>query len=101
MFQSDVKSLVAYSSVSHMGLLSGGILSGSLMGLFGGFVIVMCHGLVSSLLFYLIGAIYGLSGGRVFAGLFGLLFLFPFFGSIVFVALSANFRVPPFFEVVG
>jgi len=88
LFQSDVKSLVAYSSVSHMGLLTGGLMSGSSIGLFGGFVVVMCHGLISSLLFYLVGLTYGVVSSRVFAGLFGLLFLFPFFCLFFFLCLG-------------
>jgi len=101
LFQSDAKSMVAYSSVSHMGLLTGGILSGSSTGLMAGFVVVLCHGLVSSLLFYFVGLVYRFSGGRTFSGLFGLLFLMPFFGYIFFVALAANFRVPPFLSLLG
>lgn len=101
LFQSDVKSLVAYSSVSHMGLLTGGIISGSYIGLVGGFIVALCHGLVSSLLFYSVGLLYGVSGGRTFSSLFGLLFLFPFFGYLVFVALAANFSVPPFVSLFG
>jgi NADH:ubiquinone oxidoreductase subunit 4 (subunit M) len=100
-FQSDAKSLVAYSSVSHMGLLTGGIMRGRYIGLISGFIVVLCHGLVSSLLFYCVGLVYGLSGGRTFSRLFGLLFLFPFFGYIVFVALAANFSVPPFISLLG
>jgi len=101
LFQSDAKSIVAYSSVSHMGLLTGGILSGSHIGLMAGFIVILCHGLVSSLLFYFVGLVYGFSGGRTFSGLFGLLFLIPFFGYVMFVALAANFRVPPFLSLLG
>lgn len=101
MFQSDSKSLVAYSSVSHMGLLTGGLLRGTVLGLFSGFLIVLCHGLISSLLFYFIGLIYSISRSRVFARLFGLMFVFPFFGYMFFTALAGNFRVPPFLRLLA
>jgi NADH-quinone oxidoreductase subunit M len=84
-----------------MGLLTGGILSGSSTGLIAGFLVVLCHGLVSSLLFYFVGLVYGFSGGRTFSGLFGLIFLIPFFGYLMFVALAANFSVPPFLRLLG
>lgn len=100
-FQSDRKSLVAYSSVSHMGLLTGGLLSGTVLGLFSGFLVVLCHGLISSLLFYFIGLVYSVSGSRVFARLFGIMFVFPYFGYIFFTALAGNFRVPPFLSLLA
>lgn len=100
-FQSDRKSLVAYSSVSHMGLLTGGLLRGTVLGLFSGFLIVLCHGLISSLLFYFIGLIYSVSSRRVFASLFGMMFLFPFFGYMFFTALAGNFSVPPFLRLLA
>lgn len=99
--QSDGKSLVAYSSISHMGLLTGGLLRGRVVGLLGGFIVVLSHGLVSSFLFYLVGVIYSVSISRVFAGMFGLFFILPFIGYAAFIGLSANFRVPPFLRLVG
>lgn len=100
-FQSDRKSLVAYSSVSHMGLLTGGLLRGTVLGLFRGFLVVLCHGLISSLLFYFVGLIYSISRRRVFASLFGIIFVFPFFGYMMFTALAGNFRVPPFLRLLA
>lgn len=100
-FQSDRKSLVAYSSVSHMGLLTGGLLRGTVLGLFCGFLVILCHGLISSLLFYFVGLIYSVSRRRVFARLFGLMFVFPFFGYMFFTALAGNFRVPPFLRLLA
>lgn len=100
-FQSDRKSVVAYSSVSHMGLLTGGLLSGTVLGLFSGFLVVLCHGLISSLLFYFIGLLYSVSGSRAFASLFGIMFVFPFFGYMMFTALAGNFRVPPFISLLA
>lgn len=92
---------MAYSSVSHMGLLTGGLLRGTVLGLFSGFLIVLCHGLISSLLFYFVGLVYSISRRRVFARLFGLMFVFPFFGYMFFTALAGNFRVPPFIRLLA
>jgi len=53
--QSDIKILIAYSSVSHMGLVVSGILSLSLWGITGGLILILAHGLRSSGLFCLGG----------------------------------------------
>jgi NADH-ubiquinone oxidoreductase chain 4 len=56
--QVDLKSLVAYSSVSHMGLALCGILIINFWGLEGSYLIIIAHGLCSSGLFCLVNLIY-------------------------------------------
>lgn len=51
--QSDLKSLIAYSSVRHIGLIIAGILSNTKLGINGAIAIIIAHGLRSSLLFYI------------------------------------------------
>lgn len=51
--QTDIKSLIAYSSVAHMGLVLGGIMTLRDWGIIGAFVIIVAHGLCSSGLFCL------------------------------------------------
>jgi len=58
MRQSDMKALVAYSSVSHMGLVVGGLVSGKFTSYLGSLLIILAHGLCSSALFALLGVIY-------------------------------------------
>lgn len=56
--QTDVKSLVAYSSVAHIGLVLFGLVSNSYLGLSGAVIIIVSHGLCSSGLFSLVGIAY-------------------------------------------
>lgn len=53
LYQPDIKSLIAYSSVSHIGLVLGGLMTLSYWGVYGGLVIIIAHGLCSSGLFCL------------------------------------------------
>lgn len=62
--QSDIKALVAYASVAHIGLILGGIRSGREIGLVGRLSIRISHGLCSSGLFVLVGIVYRLTDTR-------------------------------------
>nr|QTA71729.1 NADH dehydrogenase subunit 4 [Rectidens sumatrensis] len=63
--QVDVKSLVAYSSVGHMSLVLGGLMSESFWGLGGSYLLMLAHGLSSCGLFYLVGELYKVYGSRM------------------------------------
>jgi len=56
--QVDLKALVAYSSVSHMGILVGGLMRFSLAGLKGGVLMLVTHGLTSSCMFLVLFLFY-------------------------------------------
>ncbi len=56
--QKDMKKLIAYSSVAHMGFVTLGIFSASLQGLHGAIAQMISHGLISAALFFSIGSIY-------------------------------------------
>jgi NADH:ubiquinone oxidoreductase subunit 4 (subunit M) len=56
--QGDIKSLVAYSSVSHMGIILTGVLVFSQIRVFGSFIIILTHGFCSSALFFIVGRLY-------------------------------------------
>lgn len=62
--QSDIKSLIAYSSVSHMGLVLGGIMTINSWGYYGALIIIIAHGLCSSGLFCLANISYERLGRR-------------------------------------
>lgn len=62
--QSDVKSLIAYSSVSHIGLVLGGIMTINSWGYYGALIIMIAHGLCSSGLFCLANISYERLGSR-------------------------------------
>jgi len=69
--QSDLKSLIAYSSISHMGVILGGVLCLSSMSNKGAFVIILGHGFCSSALFFLVNFQYERSYSRQLLSLSG------------------------------
>ena len=56
--QKDMKKLIAYSSVAHMGFVTLGIFSANIQGLHGAIIQMISHGLISAALFFSIGSIY-------------------------------------------
>nr|YP_009774168.1 NADH dehydrogenase subunit 4 [Caulacanthus okamurae]QIZ74785.1 NADH dehydrogenase subunit 4 [Caulacanthus okamurae] len=96
--QIDLKKIIAYSSVSHMGFVTLGIFSFNLQGLEGSILLMLSHGLVSSALFFCVGILYDRYKTRVikyYTGLmqvmplFGLFFLFFIFTSMGFPGTSS------------
>jgi NADH:ubiquinone oxidoreductase subunit 4 (subunit M) len=77
--QVDIKALVAYSSVVHIGILLSGISTIMLIGFDGALIIMVGHGLVSSGLFFLVGCVYDRSGSRRLLLNKGIMVLFPRF----------------------
>lgn len=93
--QSDMKSLIAYSSVGHIGLLIGGVASFTEWGIKGALAIIVAHGLTSSGLFCLANITYEISHTRSLTLTKGLLFSMPIIALIWFLILSANIAAPP------
>src|SRR5258708_5016034 len=58
LMQEDVKKLIAYSSVAHMGFVTMGIFAGTMQGVAGGVFQMVSHGIVSGALFLCVGVIY-------------------------------------------
>ena len=58
--QKDMKKLIAYSSVAHMGFVTLGIFSANIQGLHGAIIQMISHGLISAALFFSIGSIYNI-----------------------------------------
>ena len=56
--QEDMKKLIAYSSVAHMGFVTLGIFSSNIQGLHGAIIQMISHGVISAALFFSIGSIY-------------------------------------------
>lgn len=76
--QRDVKALIAYSSVAHMGLMLGGLITFRVNGWQGGLIIILAHGIASSGLFALAGLQYEFFSSRSVVLNKGLLCVFPF-----------------------
>nr|WOE90971.1 NADH dehydrogenase subunit 4 [Triplophysa yarkandensis macroptera] len=99
--QTDLKSLIAYSSVSHMGLVAGGILIQTPWGFTGATILMIAHGLVSSALFCLANTAYERTHSRTMVLARGLQMVFPLTAVWWFVANLANLALPPLPNLMG
>ena len=87
--QNDLKRMVAYSSVSHMGFVLVGLASLSGIGISGAFFHMISHGLISPALFLIVGVIYDRTGNRQmenFSGLAAKMPVYTFFTALFFFA---------------
>nr|ARH54320.1 NADH dehydrogenase subunit 4 [Curculionidae sp. 6 AH-2016] len=99
--QSDMKMLIAYSSVSHMGLVLCGILTMNLLGFWGALVLMLAHGLCSSGLFCLANLVYERSYSRSIYLNKGMLNIFPNLSLWWFLLCSSNMAAPPSLNLLG
>nr|YP_009020465.1 NADH dehydrogenase subunit 4 [Geocharax gracilis]CDN85554.1 NADH dehydrogenase subunit 4 [Geocharax gracilis] len=99
--QVDVKSLIAYSSVAHMGLVLGGLVLMSNWGLSGAVVVMVGHGLCSSGLFCLANIVYERLGSRSLMVGKGLLNFMPNLGLLWFLLCIGNMAAPPTLNLLG
>ena len=101
MVQPDLKRLVAYSSVSHLGLVMLGIFAGNLAGLQGGILQMVNHGLTTGALFLLVGMIYDRRHTRLIADYGGLWRQMPVFAVFFLVVMFASIGLPGLNGFVG
>jgi NADH:ubiquinone oxidoreductase subunit 4 (subunit M) len=94
--QRDFKMLVAYSSVCHMGYVVCGGYSLCFVGLIGGMVILFCHGICSSCLFFLFNLLYLRSFSRRRVVCKGGSYSFRYFSYVFLVFFAFNMGMPPF-----
>nr|YP_009159084.1 NADH dehydrogenase subunit 4 [Odontobutis interrupta]AKP55329.1 NADH dehydrogenase subunit 4 [Odontobutis interrupta] len=99
--QTDLKSLIAYSSVGHMGLVAGGILTQTSWGLTGALILMIAHGLTSSALFCLANINYERTHSRTMLLARGLQMLLPLMAAWWFMASLANLALPPLPNLMG
>nr|BBB04542.1 NADH dehydrogenase subunit 4 [Neobythites unimaculatus] len=99
--QTDLKSLIAYSSVSHMGLVVGGILIQTPWGFTGALILMIAHGLTSSALFCLANTNYERTHGRTMILARGLQTVLPLMTTWWFIASLANLALPPLPNLMG
>nr|ART65362.1 NADH dehydrogenase subunit 4 [Xenotoca variata] len=93
--QTDLKSLIAYSSVSHMGLVTAGILIQTPWGFTGALILMIAHGLTSSALFCLANTNYERTHSRTMLLARGLQMALPLMTAWWFIASLANLALPP------
>nr|WNH20785.1 NADH dehydrogenase subunit 4 [Archosargus rhomboidalis] len=99
--QTDLKSLIAYSSVSHMGLVVGGILIQTPWGFSGALILMIAHGLTSSALFCLANTNYERTHSRTMILARGLQMVLPLMTAWWFIASLANLALPPLPNLMG
>nr|APX40546.1 NADH dehydrogenase subunit 4 [Labidostomis ghilianii] len=99
--QSDIKSLIAYSSVAHMGLVLAGIMTMSLWGFYGSLILMVGHGLCSSGLFCLANMSYERVGSRSLYLNKGMINIMPSFSFWWFILLACNMAAPPSLNLLG
>nr|ASY98665.1 NADH dehydrogenase subunit 4 [Polyspilota griffinii] len=99
--QVDMKSLIAYSSVAHMGLVVGGLMTLNVWGFYMTFVLMIAHGLCSSGLFCLANISYERLGSRSLLINKGLLNLMPSMALWWFLLSSCNMAAPPSLNLLG
>nr|ARH54411.1 NADH dehydrogenase subunit 4 [Hippodamia undecimnotata] len=99
--QSDLKALIAYSSVVHMGLLLAGLMSLNIWGISGSLVMMLAHGLCSSGLFVLVNLNYERIFSRSIFINKGLMNLVPYLSLWWFLLVVANMAAPPSLNLLG
>ena len=94
MAQKDLKKLVAYSSVSHMGYVMLGMASFTTQGLNGAVLQMFNHGTITGMLFLLVGVIYDRAHHRDIDGFGGLAAVMPVYTGITALAFFASMGLP-------
>ncbi|TSD67557.1 NADH-quinone oxidoreductase subunit M [Inquilinus sp. KBS0705] len=99
--QRDLKRMIAYSSVSHMGFVLLGIASGTAEGVSGAVLQMVSHGFLSTMLFFLVGVIYNRVHDRDIYNFRGLGTLMPKYTVYIMVAFFASLGLPGFSAFVA
>nr|AFJ95732.1 NADH dehydrogenase subunit 4 [Frankliniella intonsa]WKD81358.1 NADH dehydrogenase subunit 4 [Frankliniella intonsa]WKD82255.1 NADH dehydrogenase subunit 4 [Frankliniella intonsa]WKD82268.1 NADH dehydrogenase subunit 4 [Frankliniella intonsa]WKD82281.1 NADH dehydrogenase subunit 4 [Frankliniella intonsa] len=99
--QSDLKSLIAFSSVAHMSIVILGLVIFNDMGLKGSLMMMLAHGLCSSCMFFLANVIYERSGTRSIFLNKGLMNLYPSYSLWWFFFCSFNMACPPSLNLIS
>jgi len=99
--QTDLKKLVAYSSVSHMGFVMLGIFSLTAAGLNGAVAVMFSHGVVTGMLFLIVGIVYDRAHTREIAKIGGLSQAMPVTGGLLAFAAFASLGLPGLSGFVG
>jgi NADH-quinone oxidoreductase subunit M len=101
MAQSDIKKLVAYSSVAHLGFCMLGIFSGSLAGAQGGVLQMINHGLSTGALFLLVGILYERTHRRGVDDFGGMAKVMPVYATVFMIVTLSSIGLPGLNGFVG
>ncbi|TVR49165.1 MAG: NADH-quinone oxidoreductase subunit M, partial [Rhodobacteraceae bacterium] len=101
LMQEDMKKLIAYSSVAHMGFVTMGIFAANQQGLDGAIFQMISHGFISGALFLAVGVIYDRMHTREIAAYGGLINRMPVYAAIFLLFTMANVGLPGTSGFVG
>jgi NADH-quinone oxidoreductase subunit M len=101
LMQEDMKKLIAYSSVAHMGFVTMGIFAATAQGVGGGIFQMISHGIVSGALFLCVGVVYDRLHTREIAAYGGLVNRMPLYALVFLVFTMANVGLPGTSGFVG
>lgn len=101
LMQEDMKKLIAYSSVAHMGFVTMGIFTGTVQGIEGGIFQMISHGFISGALFLCVGVVYDRMHTREIAAYGGLVNRMPIYAFTFMVFTLANVGLPGTSGFVG
>lgn len=99
--QEDVKQVVAYSSVSHMGVIVLGTFALNVEGISGSIFLMIAHGVVSGALFLLVGVIYDRRHTKLMFEFGGLASVMPRYATIFGIMMMASVGLPLTINFVG
>ncbi|MCK9472567.1 NADH-quinone oxidoreductase subunit M [Sulfurimonas sp.] len=99
--QKDIKQVVAYSSVSHMGVIILGTFALNVEGITGSIFLMIAHGVVSGALFFLVGVIYDRRHTKLMSEFGGLAHVMPRYATIFGLMLMAAVGLPLTINFVG
>ena len=99
--QVDLKKIIAYSSVGHMGIVTIGMFSSISQSILGSIFLMVSHGIVSGALFLCIGFLYERHGTRVIKYFSGLLTTMPLFSVFFVIFTMANIGLPGTSSFIG
>jgi NADH-quinone oxidoreductase subunit M len=99
--QTDIKKLIAYSSVAHMGFVTMGIFSGNAYGVQGAIFQMLSHGVISGALFLCVGVIYDRMHTREIAFYGGLVNRMPVYAAVFMLFTMGNVGLPGTSGFVG
>ena len=99
--QKDIKKLVAYSSVSHLGFVMLGLFALNPQGIEGGILQIINHGLSTGALFLLVGMVYEQTHTRDFSVYGGLWKVMPIFGTFMLIVSLSSMGPPGLNGFIG
>ena len=101
LMQQDMKKLIAYSSVAHMGIVTIGVFTPNALGIEGGIITMLSHGFVSAALFMVVGVVYDRIHSREIESYGGLAEVTPVYATVFMLFMMASVGLPGTSGFVG